>query len=158
MINLRFGAPRQWVVVFTAALLAACSGGRSGSSATTTPEPSRTPDGANLVRTYAAMLSRDLGTLQPVDTACGGSPEACRAALDQAAVVAAKVEEDLQHTSAEPDAIQKPVEDVRAAVQFVVSIDRAFDAGTMSASEAVGAYMAEFNTLEQALHQVQAAR
>jgi hypothetical protein len=104
------------------------------------------------------MLSKDLSPLQPVDTACRGGTEACRTALDQAAAVATKVGDDLQHTTAEPDAIQKPVEDIRAAVRFVLSVDRAFDAATMSVSEAVNAYTAEFNALEQALHQLQAAQ
>jgi hypothetical protein len=146
-----------FAAVFASTFLAACSGSAGGSSPTTTPEPSRTPDAANLVRTYAAMLAKDLGPLQPVDAACRGDSAACRAALDQAAVVAGKVGDDLQHTPAEPDAIQKPVEDIRAAARFVLSVDRAFDAGTMSVSEAVSAYMAEFNTLEQALQQLQAA-
>jgi hypothetical protein len=72
-------------------------------------------------------------------------------------VVAAKVGDDLQHTPAEPAAIQKPVEDIRASARFVLAVDRDFDSGTMPVSEAVNAYMAEFNTLERALHQLQAA-
>jgi hypothetical protein len=157
-VDLRLCGLQACATVFATAFLAACSSSTGGSSPTTTPEPSRTPDAANLVRTYAAMLARDLGALQPVATDCRGATEACRTALDQAAAVASTVGEDLQRTSAEPDAIQKPVEDIRAAARFVVSIARAFDAGTMSASEAVSAYTAEYNTLEQALQQLQSAQ
>jgi len=110
-----------------------------------------------MVRTYAALLSKDLGPLPPVDTACRGSADACRAALDQAAVVAGKAQDDLQQTPAEPAVIQKPVEDIRSAARFVVSIAQAVDGGSMSTSEAVNAYMAEYNAIAQALQQVQAA-
>lgn len=143
--------------VFASVLLAACSSDTGGSSLTTTPSPSPTPNAADLMRTYAAMLSRDLGPLQAVDAACRGGADACRTALDQAAVVAGKVGDDLQHTPAEPAAIQKPVEDIRAAARFVLSVDSAFDADTMSVSEAESAHTAEFNTLDQTLQQVQAA-
>jgi hypothetical protein len=73
-------------------------------------------------------------------------------------VVASKVGEDLQRTPAEPNTILTPVEDIRAAARFVVSVARAFDAGTMSAPEAVNAYTAEYNTLEQALQQIKSAQ
>jgi hypothetical protein len=148
-VHLRFSNLRACAAVFATAFLAACSSSTGDSSPTTTQEPSRTPDAASLVRTYVAMLSRDLAPLQPLDAACRGAAEACRAALDQAAVIAAKVGDDLQHTPAEPNAIQKPVEDIRASATLVLSIARAFDAGTMSASEAVNAYTAEYNTLSR---------
>ena len=41
---------------------------------------------------------------------------------------------------------EEPVEDIRASVRFVLSIDRAFDADDMPVPEAVHAYMAEFST------------
>jgi uncharacterized iron-regulated protein len=119
---------------------------------------SQTPDAGNLVRTYATMLSKDLGPLQPVDAACSRGAGACRAALDAAAVVAGKVEDDLQRTPAEPDAIRAPVEAIRASARFVSSIAQAFDAGTMPVSEAVNSYMAEFTTIERALQQLLATR
>ena len=150
-------ALRPLGAVLASALLAACSSGTSGSSPSTAPQPSRTPDAASLVHTYTAMLSTDLSPLQPVDAACRGGTAACRTALDQAAVVAAKVGDDLQHATAEPDGIRKPVEDIRTAARFVLSVDQAFDAGTMSMSDAVNAYTSEFNALEQALQQLEAA-
>jgi hypothetical protein len=102
------------------------------------------------------MLSGDLRQLGPVDAACRDGVDACRSALDEEAKIAAKVRDDLQHTTAEPDTIIKPVEDIRAAVRFVLLIDSDFDAGSMSVSEAVNSYMGDFSDLEQALEQLQA--
>lgn len=148
---------RPCVAAVASLLVSACSS-TGGSSPTPTPVPSRSPDPATLMRTYTAMLSRDLSSLQPVDAACRAGADACRTALDQAAVVAGKIGDDLRRTPAEPAAIQKPVEDIRAAARFILSVDQAFDAGTMSVSEAVAAYTAEYNALEQALQQLEAAR
>jgi hypothetical protein len=140
------------VAISTLATTACAGSGRSAGTVTVPPASATASlDPAALARRYLTVLSTDLAGLVPIDSTCRSGVDACRAAIDRAGSIAAKVVADLQHLTAEPDAISTPVDDIRAQSRFVVTITTDFDSYGMPVDEAVRAYTAEYNTIEHDL-------